>query len=99
MPTTLRDGWLLPVLAGLLDPGELAALRAEARESLWEAAVSGGFIGVEQLVVAAAAHLHVPVADLDTADPRAAALLPERWARRLGVLPLRSEDGVLDVAG
>jgi type II secretory ATPase GspE/PulE/Tfp pilus assembly ATPase PilB-like protein len=101
MPQTTppRDGWLLPVLAGLLPAVELAALREIAGESIWDAAIRGGFIGVEQLVVAAAAHLRVPVADLDAADPRAAALLPERWARRFGVLPLRAGDGVLDVAG
>lgn len=97
--TPPHDSWLLPVLAGFLAERELAALRDAAQESLWEAAVRGGYASDDQLVTAAAAHLRVPVADLDDADPRAAQLLPERWARRLGVLPLRADAAVLDVAG
>jgi type II secretory ATPase GspE/PulE/Tfp pilus assembly ATPase PilB-like protein/8-oxo-dGTP pyrophosphatase MutT (NUDIX family) len=38
------------------------------------------------------------VADLREGSPNARALLPERWARRYRVLPIRSADGVLEVA-
>ncbi|HEX6057956.1 MAG TPA: GspE/PulE family protein, partial [Gemmatimonadaceae bacterium] len=101
MPQTIppRDGWLLPVLATLLDEGALDALRGEASGALWDAAVRGGYTSDDQLVAATAAHFRVPVADLEAADPRAAALVPERWARRFGVLPLRADAAVLDVAG
>jgi len=37
-------------------------------------------------------------ADFSHVDPAAVALLPERWARRYGVLPLREADGMLLVA-
>jgi type II secretory ATPase GspE/PulE/Tfp pilus assembly ATPase PilB-like protein len=39
-----------------------------------------------------------PRADFSYVDPAAVALLPERWARRYGVLPLREEAGTLVVA-
>ena len=37
-------------------------------------------------------------ADFSHVDPAVLALLPERWARRYGVLPLREVDGMLVVA-
>jgi type II secretory ATPase GspE/PulE/Tfp pilus assembly ATPase PilB-like protein len=37
-------------------------------------------------------------ADFSRTDPAAVALLPERWARRYGVIPLHRADGVLVVA-
>jgi type II secretory ATPase GspE/PulE/Tfp pilus assembly ATPase PilB-like protein len=41
-------------------------------------------------------HALVPPADFTRVDPRAVAMLPERWARRHGVLPLAVErDGLL----
>ena len=97
--TSLRDRWLLPILETLLGDDALAELSGAAGPSLWEAAVRGGHLRDEEIVAAAAARYRVPVADLDAADPRAAALLPERWARRLGVLPLHADADVLDVAG
>jgi len=39
-----------------------------------------------------------PCADFTRVDPRAVALLPERWARRHGVLPVAVEGGSLVVA-
>ncbi|MFL5606097.1 MAG: hypothetical protein ACJ8AD_06595, partial [Gemmatimonadaceae bacterium] len=40
----------------------------------------------------------VAPADFSRVDPRAVALLAERWARRHGVLPIAVESGVLLVA-
>lgn len=45
-----------------------------------------------------AAHLHLDVADLDAADPRARALLAERWARQFRVLPLHATDDQIVLA-
>ncbi len=41
---------------------------------------------------ALAAHFRLDVADLTAAHPAARALVPERWARRFRVLPLRATD-------
>jgi type II secretory ATPase GspE/PulE/Tfp pilus assembly ATPase PilB-like protein len=43
-------------------------------------------------------HAVVPAADFTRVDPRAVALLPERWARRHGVLPMAMERDGLVVA-
>jgi type II secretory ATPase GspE/PulE/Tfp pilus assembly ATPase PilB-like protein len=48
--------------------------------------------------VTAPRSLALPRADFSRADPAAVALLPERWARRYGVVPLRRDDGALVVA-
>jgi len=45
-----------------------------------------------------AARLRLDVADLDAADPRARALLAERWARQFRVLPLHATDDQIVLA-
>ncbi len=45
-----------------------------------------------------AQRLHLDVADLARAHPAARALVPERWARRFGVLPLRATDDYIVLA-
>jgi type II secretory ATPase GspE/PulE/Tfp pilus assembly ATPase PilB-like protein/8-oxo-dGTP pyrophosphatase MutT (NUDIX family) len=45
-----------------------------------------------------AARLRLPVADLSQVSPRAVQLIPERWARRYGVLPLTATESWLEVA-
>jgi type II secretory ATPase GspE/PulE/Tfp pilus assembly ATPase PilB-like protein/8-oxo-dGTP pyrophosphatase MutT (NUDIX family) len=49
-------------------------------------------------LVAAAAQLRLAVADLSNVSPRAVQLVPERWARRYGVLPLSATETWLEVA-
>jgi type II secretory ATPase GspE/PulE/Tfp pilus assembly ATPase PilB-like protein/8-oxo-dGTP pyrophosphatase MutT (NUDIX family) len=46
----------------------------------------------------AAARLRLAVADLSQVSPRAVQLVPERWARRYGVLPLAATETWLEVA-
>ncbi len=50
------------------------------------------------LVRLLAARLRLDVADLDAADPRARALLAERWARQFRVLPLHATDDQIVLA-
>ena len=92
-----NETWLRPLLNGVLGQEPVAALATDGR-SLWEAAVSAGLIGEEQLVRLVARHFNMPVADLGGASPTARAMLPERWARRYRVLPLRVNAGALEVA-
>jgi len=49
-------------------------------------------------LAAAAARLRLAVADLSRVSPRAVQLVPERWARRYGVLPLTATETWLEVA-
>lgn len=92
-----NETWLRPLLNGVLGQAPVAALATDGR-SLWEAAVGAGLISEEQLVGLAARHFGLPVADLADASPTARAMLPERWARRYRVLPLRVSSGALEVA-
>ena len=45
-----------------------------------------------------AAQLRLPVADLSHVSPRAVQLIPERWARRYGVVPLAAAETWVEVA-
>jgi type II secretory ATPase GspE/PulE/Tfp pilus assembly ATPase PilB-like protein/8-oxo-dGTP pyrophosphatase MutT (NUDIX family) len=51
-----------------------------------------------EALAAAAARLRLAVADLSQVSPRAVQLVPERWARRYGVLPLTATESWLEVA-
>jgi type II secretory ATPase GspE/PulE/Tfp pilus assembly ATPase PilB-like protein/8-oxo-dGTP pyrophosphatase MutT (NUDIX family) len=51
-----------------------------------------------EALAAAAARLRLTVADLSNVSPRAVQLVPERWARRYGVLPLTATETWLEVA-
>ncbi|HKN65234.1 MAG TPA: ATPase, T2SS/T4P/T4SS family, partial [Gemmatimonadaceae bacterium] len=50
------------------------------------------------LVSLVARHFHLPIANLDHVSSQALELIPERWARRFGVLPLTIDDDSLIVA-
>jgi type II secretory ATPase GspE/PulE/Tfp pilus assembly ATPase PilB-like protein/8-oxo-dGTP pyrophosphatase MutT (NUDIX family) len=94
----LRDAWLLPVLAPLFGDDGLEVLVREADGSLWDAVVGRGLMPEESLLERIARHFHIPVADLTSVSARALELVPERWARRFGALPLTLDEAVLVVA-
>jgi type II secretory ATPase GspE/PulE/Tfp pilus assembly ATPase PilB-like protein/8-oxo-dGTP pyrophosphatase MutT (NUDIX family) len=52
----------------------------------------------DDALAAVAAQLRLAVADLSHVSPRAVQLVPERWARRYGVLPLTATETWLEVA-
>ncbi|MGZ3390644.1 MAG: GspE/PulE/PilB domain-containing protein, partial [Isosphaeraceae bacterium] len=62
--------------------------------------LSLGLLDEDTLTAALAAHLGMPVADLRTesVDPDVARLVPEEFARRHVLLPIRRENGHLAVA-
>lgn len=59
-----------------------------------------GVLTEDRLTAVLSVHLDVPVADLrrETVDPDAAQLVPEEFARRYELLPIRQQDGHLAVA-
>lgn len=93
-----RDAWLLPVLGYLLDPESLLRLQRRGTQSLWTTAVEDGLIDDRTVLVQAARHLRLPVADLCAVSPHALELVQERWARRHLVLPLTATSRELHVA-
>ncbi len=77
-----RDEWLLVTLEGLLSPEQLAELRAQPVESLWEEVVKRGFVQDEAMVQAVAKRFRIKVADVNTVSQQAKELVPEPLARR-----------------
>src|SRR3954470_23304425 len=92
-----NETWLRPLLASLLGQEPVAALAADGRP-LWEAVVSSGLLSDDRVLRLAADRFDLPVADLQSGTAHARSLLPERWARRYRVLPLRADQGTLQVA-
>jgi type II secretory ATPase GspE/PulE/Tfp pilus assembly ATPase PilB-like protein/8-oxo-dGTP pyrophosphatase MutT (NUDIX family) len=91
-----NERWLRPLLTDAVGQEPIASLAADGRP-LWEAVVAAGLLSDDRVLDLAAAHLRTPVADLRVGT-HVRALLPERWARRYRVLPLRAADGALEVA-
>ncbi|GIG36872.1 GspE/PulE family protein [Cellulomonas pakistanensis] len=88
---------------GLVDEEQLlAALDAQVatRSPLGPALVASGALTEEQLVGALAEQAGMAYVDLDTAvlDPAVVALVPGPVCRRHGVLPIGTDDGVLQIA-
>ncbi len=92
-----NESWLRPLLAGALGQEPVASLATDGRP-IWEAVVAAGLLTDDQLLTLASQRFSWPVADLSDGSANARALLPERWARRYRVLPIRAADGVLEVA-
>jgi type II secretory ATPase GspE/PulE/Tfp pilus assembly ATPase PilB-like protein/8-oxo-dGTP pyrophosphatase MutT (NUDIX family) len=94
----LRDPWLAAVLLPLVGSDGLDVLMREANGSLWDAVVGRGLIGESELITEIARHFRLAIADLTNISAQALELIPERWARRFGVLPLTLDDNVLVIA-
>jgi type II secretory ATPase GspE/PulE/Tfp pilus assembly ATPase PilB-like protein/8-oxo-dGTP pyrophosphatase MutT (NUDIX family) len=73
-------------------------LENETAESIWELIVERGLLSENELLLEIARHFHAPIADLRRVSTQALELVPERWARQFGVLPLTIEDDTLVVA-
>ena len=97
-PVVIRDYWLRPVLESFLDEDAIESLERQADGSLWEAYTSGATANECDLVARTARHFHLPIADLGRVSAQAVELVPERWARRFGIVPLSIEHDALVVA-
>lgn len=94
----IRDAWLLPILKQLLPPPALDAIERAVADSYWSAAVRAGVMTDEQVLQTVARQTRMAVAPALLSSDGARALVPERFARRYGVLPLSHSAGTLDVA-
>ena len=94
----VRDRWLLSVLAGALDEDTVQSLETSSARSIWDAVTARRLFDDRTLVSLVARHFRLPIADLTHVSGQALELIPERWARRFGVLPLSIDDDSLIVA-
>lgn len=102
MASTLRSGaadrWLLPVLTDILSPDRVAHLERTAGESYWRAAVDQHLATDEDLLQALSARTRFRLARELLVSAPARDRVPEKLARRFGILPLALSDSILDVA-
>jgi type II secretory ATPase GspE/PulE/Tfp pilus assembly ATPase PilB-like protein/CheY-like chemotaxis protein len=94
----VRDEWMWATLEGLLDVDQIAALRTDRPESLWEDVVRRGWLADEALVKAVAERFRIRVGDVTSVSQQARELVPEALARKFRILPLSISDSVLDIA-
>lgn len=92
------DTWLGPYLmqAGLVTAEQLAALPATGPR--WTAAVEALLVTNDQIVQLLATRFRLPVAEIEKADPKAAAVLPEAAARRHHVVALGMDERTVRIA-
>ncbi|HEU5357475.1 MAG TPA: ATPase, T2SS/T4P/T4SS family, partial [Gemmatimonadales bacterium] len=87
---TFRDGWIAAPLidAGVLTRAQVERARADGVPELWRAAVAEGWAASDRIIGVLAERFGFPVADLERAEHRVMALVPEAVARRHRVLPI-----------
>jgi type IV pilus assembly protein PilB len=92
--------WLLTVAksAGIRDVEALYTAATLPIEEAWMAVADGLRLTDEALARLVAAHYRLAVADLEGSDGDLIARIPERVARKYGVLPIREDDGHLVIA-
>ena len=93
-----HDRWLLPLLSELLPKAALESVTSEAGESYWRTVVEKELLSDEQLLEALASRTRFRLATDLVVSAQARDRVPERLARRFGVLPLAISDSLLDVA-
>ena len=95
------DSWIAQTLvdAGVLDRTRADALLLDSSAtSVWQRAVDQGVATDERIAGAVAAQFRLKLADLASADPRLAQLVPEHVARKHQVLPLSADDRKIRLA-
>lgn len=92
--------WLadLAMPLGAAQPAQLPFGDETLPGDAWKAVARTLEISSDELAARVAAHFHLGVAQLDGAEPRVLALLPESLARRHVLFPLRESDHHLVVA-
>ncbi|MEX2109171.1 MAG: ATPase, T2SS/T4P/T4SS family [Gemmatimonadaceae bacterium] len=93
-----RDCWLLATLIDLLPPSTIEALEAGIGNSYWEAAVGQKLVTEDELLEHLSARARIRIAGDLLVSSAAREAVPERLARRFGILPLSVSATVLDIA-
>ena len=97
----MAKDWLIEAArkAGLVDTGHYRLdLEGLPMADAWALVAKAFAVTQHELARQVAAFYQLSVADFDTAEPRAARLVPERFARRHEIFPLREDGRTLVVA-
>jgi len=96
-----KDEWLIHKVTGLLGitNGQITAFRFQRQQYLADALVAGGCTTEGALHAAVSKAEHVGIHDsVDKIDKLAISLVPERICHRHALIPLRLQDGSIEVA-
>ncbi|MEO7352881.1 MAG: type II/IV secretion system protein [Gemmatimonadales bacterium] len=98
--TTYNDEWLAAILGPLLPPGALDRIRTggDNKSTLWERLLDSRLLPEAEVLTALSMRCRLPIAELSDSSDAARDALPAGLARRYGVVPLRVNDALLEVA-
>ncbi len=98
--TSFNDDWLAAILGPLLPPGGLERIRTgnESKTTLWERLLDARLLPESEVLAALSSRCRLPIAELNDATTAARDALPAGLARRYGVVPLRVNESLLEVA-
>lgn len=91
------DDWLLPVLRDVCRAEDVRGL-VPGVGGYWHAAVDSGIATESAILAALSVRAGAPIAAALTTTPQAHACVPERLARRYGILPLNATATRLEIA-
>jgi len=96
----LSKHWLVRLAAdaNLAGPDIRSLPAAPSLTDIWQAVAAANEVAEGELAVIVASTHQLELADLNVVSPEAIAIVPEKIAKRLGVLPLTLQDGFFTVA-
>ncbi|MDH5643373.1 MAG: type II/IV secretion system protein [Gemmatimonadota bacterium] len=95
-----RDEWLASGLEALVGKEKLDELlnAEEVQPTVWETVVAGGVAKDEEILATVATRFRLKLADLAVPDAKTRDLVPEQFARKYCILPVRATDSYLEIA-
>src|SRR6266516_2238502 len=92
------DAWLVPILKDILPEPSLRALELAEGASYWRAAVDKHLLTDDDLLEALSARTHFGIAADLVVSSQACDSVPEKLARKFGILPLAISESTRDIA-
>jgi type II secretory ATPase GspE/PulE/Tfp pilus assembly ATPase PilB-like protein/8-oxo-dGTP pyrophosphatase MutT (NUDIX family) len=92
------DPWLMPLLRDLLSETAVDQLESTVATSYWRTTVDGGLATDAQVLELLSARTHFRIASDLLVSSEACERVPEKLARKFGILPLSISESILDIA-
>lgn len=92
------DAWLLPTLREIASESSIQDLEARDPPNYWGAVTAAGIASDDEILRALSTRTHIRIANGLLVSSQARDKVPERLARRFGILPLSVSDSTLDIA-
>ena len=92
------DAWLLPTLREITAESSIEDIEKRDPPSYWGAVTAAGIASDDEILRALSDRTHIRIANGLLVSSQARDKVPERLARRFGILPLSVSDSTLDIA-